>query len=62
MVLTPKQQDQEQWLFEEFKKSDVAWNIMAQGQLVAQLRQKDRTGMAGRMAVLPPAQVPVRPA
>jgi alkaline phosphatase D len=39
--------DQEQWLFEGFKASDAAWNIMAQGQLVAQLRQKDRTGMAG---------------
>jgi alkaline phosphatase D len=41
--------EQEQWwLFDGFKGSDAAWNIMAQGQLVAQLRQKDRTGMAGR--------------
>jgi alkaline phosphatase D len=39
--------DQEQWLLEGFKTSDAAWNILAQGQLVAQLRQKDRGGVPG---------------
>ena len=36
--------DQERWLFEGFKGSATAWNVLAQGQLVAQLRQKGRTG------------------
>ena len=36
--------EQEEWLFEGFTHSDVAWNIIAQEQLVAQLRQKDRAG------------------
>jgi alkaline phosphatase D len=39
--------EQEQWLFDGFKRSDVTWNIMAQAQLVAQLRQKDRAGVVG---------------
>jgi alkaline phosphatase D len=39
--------DQEQWLFDGFKQSDGAWNVLAQNQLVAQLRQKDRAGNAG---------------
>jgi alkaline phosphatase D len=39
---------QEQWLFEGFKQSDAAWNILAQGQLVADLHQKDRMGAYGR--------------
>jgi len=39
--------DQERWLFEGFKRADTAWNVLAQDQLVAQLRQKDQTGMAG---------------
>jgi alkaline phosphatase D len=39
--------EQEQWLFAGFEKSDTAWNIIAQEQLVAQLRQKDRSGMFG---------------
>jgi alkaline phosphatase D len=38
---------QEQWLLEGFRQSDVAWNILAQGQLVADLRQKDRMGDYG---------------
>jgi alkaline phosphatase D len=38
---------QEQWLFEGFKHSDAAWNIMAQEQLIAQLRQKDSAGAWG---------------
>ena len=39
--------DQEQWLFDGMKTADVAWNVLAQGQLVAQLRQKDRSGVPG---------------
>lgn len=39
--------EQEQWLLEGFKRSDAAWNILAQGQLVADLRQKDRAGALG---------------
>jgi alkaline phosphatase D len=39
--------EQEQWLLEGFKTSDAAWNILAQGQLVAQVRQKDRAGVPG---------------
>src|SRR5262249_29880068 len=39
--------EQEQWLFEGFKQSDAAWNILAQEQLVADLRQKDRLGAYG---------------
>jgi alkaline phosphatase D len=38
---------QEQWLFDGFRQSDAAWNILAQGQLVADLRQKDRMGDYG---------------
>jgi alkaline phosphatase D len=36
--------EQEQCLFDGFKRSDAAWNILAQGQLVAQLRQKTKAG------------------
>jgi alkaline phosphatase D len=39
--------DQEQWLFDGFRQSNSAWNILAQGQLVANLRQKDRQGGSG---------------
>lgn len=39
--------DQEQWLFEGFKRSDTAWNVLAQDQLVAQLRQKGSDGVIG---------------
>jgi alkaline phosphatase D len=39
--------EQEQWLFGAFKQSDVAWNIIAQEQLVAALRQKDPSGVWG---------------
>ena len=39
--------EQEQWLFDGLKQSDASWNIIAQEQLVAQLRQKDREGEAG---------------
>jgi alkaline phosphatase D len=36
--------EQEKWLFEGFRQSDAAWNIIAQEQLIAQLRQKDSAG------------------
>jgi alkaline phosphatase D len=39
--------EQEQWLFGAFKQSDIAWNIIAQEQLVAALRQKDPSGVWG---------------
>jgi len=39
--------EQENWLFEGFKQSGAAWNVIAQEQLVAQLRQKDRAGISG---------------
>jgi alkaline phosphatase D len=39
--------EQEQWLLDGFRRSDAAWNILAQGQLVADLRQKDRGGEIG---------------
>ena len=39
--------DQERWLFDGFQGNDTAWNVLAQGQLVAQLRQKARTGEVG---------------
>jgi alkaline phosphatase D len=44
--------EQEQCLFDGFKRSDAAWNILAQGQLVAQLRQKTKAGepVTGPMA------------
>jgi alkaline phosphatase D len=35
---------QEQWLFDGFRRSDSAWNVIAQEQLVAQVREKDRDG------------------
>ena len=35
---------QEQWLFDGFRRSDAAWNVIAQEQLVAQVREKDRAG------------------
>jgi alkaline phosphatase D len=38
---------QEQWLFDGFRRSDSAWNVIAQEQLVAQVRQKDRAGSWG---------------
>ena len=40
--------EQEKWLFTGFKETDAAWNILAQGQLVAQLRQKIKAGEAAR--------------
>jgi len=40
-------EEQEQWLLEGFRRADTAWNILAQGQLVAQLRQKDYSGEVG---------------
>jgi len=38
---------QEEWLFEGFKKAETAWNVLAQGQLMAELRQKSFAGEAG---------------
>jgi alkaline phosphatase D len=38
---------QEQWLFDGFRQSSASWNVIAQEQLVAQLRQKDREGDVG---------------
>ena len=40
-------EEQEQWLFDGFKRADTAWNVLAQGQLMAQLRQKSRAGEVG---------------
>jgi len=34
-------QPQEQWLFDGFRKSETAWNVLAQSQLVASFLQKD---------------------
>jgi alkaline phosphatase D len=39
--------EQEQWLFDGFNRSGSAWNVIAQEQLVAQLREKDRAGVPG---------------
>jgi alkaline phosphatase D len=39
--------EQEQWLFEGFKRSNVTWTFIAQEQLVAPLRQNDRAGRWG---------------
>lgn len=39
--------DQERWLFDGFKTADTAWNVVAQNQLVAQLRQKGPDGNPG---------------
>jgi alkaline phosphatase D len=39
--------DQERWLFDGFQRNETAWNVLAQGQLVAQLRQKAETGEVG---------------
>jgi alkaline phosphatase D len=39
--------EQEAWLFDGFKRADTAWNVLAQGQLMAQLTQKSRTGESG---------------
>jgi alkaline phosphatase D len=39
--------EQEQWLFDGFKQSNTAWNIIAQEQLVAQLGQKNPDGTTG---------------
>jgi alkaline phosphatase D len=39
--------EQEKWLFGGFKQSDTAWNIVAQEQLVAQLRRRNRDGALG---------------
>ena len=38
---------QEQWLFDQFKRSDTAWTVLAQNQLVAQLRQAAPDGAFG---------------
>ncbi|HXE67840.1 MAG TPA: alkaline phosphatase D family protein [Hyphomicrobiaceae bacterium] len=40
-------EEQEKWLFEGFKRAETAWNVLAQGQLMAQLRQKSRAGEVG---------------
>jgi alkaline phosphatase D len=40
-------EEQERWLIEGFKHCDTAWNVVAQGQLVAQLRQRSHAGVAG---------------
>ena len=39
--------EQEHWLSEGFKRTNTAWNVVAQAQLVAQLRQKNRVGEVG---------------
>ena len=39
--------DQERWLFDGFRQSGTAWNVLAQGQLMAQLRQKSPAGVVG---------------
>jgi alkaline phosphatase D len=39
--------EQERWLFESFKRGEADWNVLAQGQLVAQLRQKTGDGEVG---------------
>jgi alkaline phosphatase D len=39
--------EQEQWLIEGLQRAETAWNVVAQGQLVAQLRQKNRVGEVG---------------
>jgi alkaline phosphatase D len=39
--------EQERWLFDGFKQNDTAWNIIAQQQLVARLRQKTESGEPG---------------
>jgi alkaline phosphatase D len=39
--------DQERWLFDGFRGSATTWNVLTQGQLVAQLRQKGQDGVAG---------------
>ncbi len=39
--------EQERWLFDGFKRSESVWNVIAQEQLVAMLRQKDRAGIWG---------------
>jgi alkaline phosphatase D len=39
--------EQEQWLFDGFKQSDTAWNIMAQQQLVAEVHRQNRNGIGG---------------
>jgi alkaline phosphatase D len=39
--------EQEQWLFDEFAQSGTAWNVIAQEQLVAQLRQENHDGTSG---------------
>src|SRR5262249_35587394 len=36
--------EQERWLLDGLKTNDAAWHVMAQGQLIAELRQKDKTG------------------
>jgi alkaline phosphatase D len=40
-------QQQEAWLFDRFAKSHARWNVVAQDVLMAQLRQKTRTGDYG---------------
>jgi alkaline phosphatase D len=38
---------QEDWLFEGFKRAETRWNVLAQGQLMAELRQKSFDGEVG---------------
>jgi alkaline phosphatase D len=38
---------QEEWLFEGFKRAETSWNVLAQGQLMAELRQKSFAGEVG---------------
>ena len=40
-------QEQEEWLFEGFKRAETRWNVLAQGQLMAELRQKSFAGEVG---------------
>lgn len=39
--------EQEQWLYEGFRQSQSSWTILAQAQLMAQLRQKGASGELG---------------
>jgi len=39
--------DQERWLYEGFQRSEVAWNVIAQDQLVARLRERTDAGELG---------------
>jgi alkaline phosphatase D len=38
---------QEDWLFEGFKRAETTWNVLAQGQMMAELRQQSYAGEVG---------------